>query len=232
MTSTVVLIPAFNAAASVRAVIQGMRHALPGARVLVIDDGSSDGTGAVAADTADEVISLKVNQGKGAALRAGFARALELGAGVVLTADADGQHDPTYAPALIAALEQADVVIGARQRTGTAMPLRRRLANSLSSAAISAFTGCRITDAQSGYRAIRADVLRRVQPTGDRYEFESAFLLLAGRAGFRVAEVSIPTIYGPASHFRAWADTMRVIATIWRHRSFRSSVAGSLGVRG
>ena len=74
-------------------------------------------------------------------------------------------------------------------------------------------------DAQSGFRAVRADVLRRVRPPGDRYEYETEFLIRAAREGFRIAAVPVATIYGTApSHFRSFKDAMLVIRSIWRNR--------------
>jgi len=98
------------------------------------------------------------------------------------------------------------------------MPVHRRLSNALSSAAISRCAGCALPDTQSGYRAMSAAVLRRVHPAGDRYEFETDFLIRAARAGFRIECVPVPTIYGAPSHFREIRDAMRVIQTIWSHR--------------
>ena len=213
------VVPAFDAAPTLGAVLSGLRAALPGAWLIVVDDGSTDGTGDAARRGADEIVRFAVNRGKGAALRAGFERALAAGATRVLTVDADGQHDPASAPALIAALDEADVVVGARARASSRMPLRRRLSNALSARAISACAGCELPDSQSGFRAIRADVLRQVQASGDRYEFETDFLIRAGRAGYRIASVPIATIYGAPSHFREVADAVRVVRTIWRHRA-------------
>jgi hypothetical protein len=98
------------------------------------------------------------------------------------------------------------------------MPVHRRVSNALSSAAISRCAGCDLPDTQSGYRAIAAPVLRRVHPDGERYEFETDFLIRAARAGFRIECVPIPTIYGSPSHFREIRDALRVVQTIWRHR--------------
>lgn len=212
------VIPALDAEATLGAVVAGLRRALPDATIILVDDGSRDGTRRLARERCDRVVAFDVNRGKGAALRAGFEEALAAGFAAVLTIDADGQHAPSAAPALLAALDDADVVIGSRSRTSTAMPLRRRLSNALSSAAISRCAGCALPDTQSGYRAIRADVLRRVRPEGDRYEYETDFLIRAARAGLRIACVPVPTIYGAPSHFRELRDAMRVIHTIWRHR--------------
>lgn len=221
---TAVVVPAYNAAGTLGAVLQGLRAAVPDARLIVVDDGSTDSTAVIANAHAHLVVRHGSNRGKGTALKTGFAAALDQGCSAILTCDADGQHDPACAPLLLQALARADVVIGARWRSGSSMPPHRRLANSLSSTAISICCGCRITDAQSGYRALRATVLRAVHPPGNRYEYETEFLIHAARAGCIVAEVPIPTIYGAASHFRTWSDTARVIATIWRHRVPRTAL--------
>jgi glycosyltransferase involved in cell wall biosynthesis len=212
------VIPALDAGATLGGVVAGLRRAVPRAEVIVVDDGSRDDTRAVAERVADRVIGFERNRGKGAALRAGFAEALARGSAAVLTIDADGQHDPSVAPILLAALDRADVVVGARSRARSAMPVHRRLSNALSSAAISRCAGCELPDTQSGYRAMSAAVLRRVHPAGDRYEFETDFLIRAARAGFRIECVPVPTIYGAPSHFREIRDAMRVIQTIWSHR--------------
>lgn len=211
------VIPALDAASTVGAVADGLRAALPGAVVIGVDDGSSDATAAVLSAHCDRTIVLTRNEGKGAALRRGFAEALALGSDAVVTIDADGQHDPAYAGVLVQALGDADIVIGARRRTFTPMPLRRRVTNALSAVAARRLVGIDLADAQSGFRAMRAEVLRSVQGRGDRYEFETDFLLRAAHAGFRVATVPVPTIYGAPSHFREMRDGLRVVATFVRH---------------
>lgn len=212
------IIPAYRAAASLPRVVEDLRAALPAARVIVVDDGSPDETGMLAASLADWTIRLAGNRGKGAALRAGFDEALRSGADVALTIDADGQHDPAYAPALLDALEGFDLVIGERLRAGSSMPLRRRVTNAMASAAIAQVAGLRLRDTQSGFRAIRRPVLERVRAIGDRYEFETDFLIRAARAGFRVRNATVPTVYGAVSHFRGMSDAARIVRTIWAHR--------------
>jgi glycosyltransferase involved in cell wall biosynthesis len=211
------ILPSFNVASTLDAVVRGLRRSLPLATIVAVDDGSTDETASVAARCCDGLVRLERNCGKGAALRAGFGHVLADGAEVVLTLDADGQHDPAYAPTLLAALDRADLAIGSRARSGGAMPLRRRVTNALASAAVGAIAGAPVPDAQSGFRAIRRAVLQQVHARGDRYEFETDLLIGALRAGFRLATVPIPTIYGPPSHFRAVADSVRVVRTIWRH---------------
>lgn len=220
----VCVIPAYNAAGSVGAVIAGLRTSLADAMIVGIDDGSADGTRDVIAAACDRSESFAANRGKGAALRAGFRHAIALGATSILAIDADGQHDPRYAPALVAALNDADVVVGSRTRDPRAMPLRRRVSNALSSAAISAIAGHHIPDSQSGFRAMRRAVIDAVSAVGERYEYETDFLIRAVRAGYRIGAVPVPTIYVPRaqggrSHFRECRDAARVVATIIRHRT-------------
>ena len=213
-----IVVPALDAAPTLGDVLAGVARAVPAAHAVVVDDGSTDDTSAVARAAGAHLIRFERNRGKGAALRAGIAWALAERLDAVVTIDADGQHDPACLPALLAALDCADVVIGTRARTGTRMPWHRRMSNSISSAAISRCAGTVLPDTQSGYRAISAAVLARVHPAGDRYEYETDFLILAARAGFTITGVPVPTIYGAPSHFRPVHDAMRVIATIWRHR--------------
>jgi glycosyltransferase involved in cell wall biosynthesis len=222
--SVVCVIPAYNAARSLRAVIAGLRASLPDAIVVGIDDGSNDETGAIVRKECDRAESFAINRGKGAALRAGFRHAIALDATRILAIDADGQHDPRCAPSLLAALDAADVVVGCRARDRQSMPLRRRVSNALSSAAISAIAGRKIPDSQSGYRAIRRAVIDAVSAVGERYEYETDFIIRAARAGFRIESVPVPTIYVPPgqggrSHFRECRDAARVVATILRHRT-------------
>jgi glycosyltransferase involved in cell wall biosynthesis len=222
------VIPAFDAARTLAEVVAGVREAISQASVIVVDDGSRDDTGAIAARHADSVIRFVSNRGKGAALRAGLESALARGATEVLTVDADGQHDPRYAPALIRALKGADLVLGVRERHGSTMPWLRRVSNTVAAAAISVCAGRRLSDSQSGYRAIRATALATIAPAGDRYEYETDFLIRAARAGLRIACVPVPTIYGAPSHFRELRDTVRVARTIFR--SLPAAVRGLAAV--
>jgi glycosyltransferase involved in cell wall biosynthesis len=219
----VCVVPAFNAEPTIDMVVTALRREVRNAFVLGVDDGSTDGTRARLRRTCDQTIEFDQNRGKGAALRAAFSAATNCAdAGephAVLTIDADGQHDPAFAPRLIDRLAVGDVVIGARQINTVAVPPHRRLANVLSSAATRAVTRCPIADSQSGYRAIKTHVLRSVDARGDRYEFETDFLLRASRAGFTIVDVPVPTIYGPPSHFRVVRDAWRVTRTLWSHRS-------------
>ncbi|MGH7567477.1 MAG: glycosyltransferase family 2 protein [Gemmatimonadales bacterium] len=214
-----VVIPAFQAAATVGGVVVAARRAAPGARVYVVDDGSTDCTGGASQAAGATVVSHPRNRGKGVALATGIARALTDGAEVVVTLDADGQHPPDAIARLAApvAAGEADLVLGARARTG-AMPLGRRCTNWLSAALASRVGRQAVPDAQTGFRAFRRRVAETIRPAERRYDYEAAFLLAVLAAGFRVRSVPVPTIYdGTASHFRHWGDTWRLARVFARY---------------
>lgn len=207
-----VVIPAYQAAATIGEVVSQTLGILPDANLIVVDDGSADGTGEAGRGKGTTVVTHPRNRGKGAALRTGLARARADGAEVIVTIDADGQHPAAEIPRLLQpiAAGAADLVLGARARNG-AMPVSRRLTNWLSASVASRIGRQAIRDAQTGFRAFTRALAERVQPAGDRYEFEANFLLEALRAGYRVTSVEVPTIYGAPSHFRYFGDTWRMV---------------------
>lgn len=214
-----VVIPAYQAAATLRRVVEATRRAVPGARVYVVDDGSTDGTADAGREAGVTLLTHPVNRGKGAALATGIARALADGADVVVTLDADEQHPPAFVPALVEPLGTgaADLVLGARARTN-AMPVGRRLNNWLSAALAARVGGQPVADAQTGFRAFTRAVAEAVRPSETSYDYEAAFLLGALDRGFRVCSVPIPTIYnGAPSHFRHWRDTWRLARVFARY---------------
>jgi len=212
------VIPAKDAAATVGDVVRGLRAVIPDLEILVVDDGSADATGASAVAAGARVLRHEVNQGKGAALQTGFDAAVASGADAVLALDADGQHDPRVAPGLLAALARADVVVGSRNADRTGMPWLRKATNDVTSWWVSRLAGQRIEDSQSGYRAIKAPVLRAIRPESRRFDYESEFLVAAARAGFKIGAAPIPTLYNaPGSHIHPVRDTIRFVRFVLRH---------------
>ncbi len=225
--SLALVIPAFRAAAALPGVVERARRQVPAARVIVVDDGSDDGTAQAAEAAGAAVLRHPENRGKGRALATGLAAAVAAGADAVVTLDADGQHPPEAIPLLLAPIiaGTSDLVVGARARDAGNMPLGRRLTNWLSSTLLSRAVGFRVPDSQSGFRAMRREVAAGVRPRGGRYEYETEFLLLAARRGFRVAAVAVPTVYaGAPSHFRYGADTLALAAVFLRQ--WRSILLG------
>jgi glycosyltransferase involved in cell wall biosynthesis len=199
--------------------VEEARRHLP---VIVVDDGSTDQTSRVAADAGAEVLRQLPNQGKGAALRAGFRRALDEGVQAVVTLDADGQHAPASIPGFLAAWRDhaAPLVIG--QRDFRRMPLSRRVANVLGTWVFSWAVGRHIPDNQSGYRLIARPLLPALLDSTERgFEFEVEMITLAIRAGLAIDWVPIATIYDEqGSHIRPGAHVANFLRVAWAaHRS-------------
>lgn len=206
-----VVIPAYQAADTIAAVVSRTRGAVPAATVYVVDDGSTDGTGAEGRGMGATVLVHPRNRGKGAALATGIAAALANGARVIVTLDADAQHPPEEIPRLAAPVlrGEADLVLGARTRAG-AMPWGRRGTNWLSAALASRIGGMAVPDAQTGFRGLSRRVAEAIRPGERGYDYETAFLLAALAQRFVVRFVPVPTLYeGRPSHFRTWSDTWR-----------------------
>ncbi len=221
MSAVGALIPAYRAARSVAGVVAGAaRYA---SIVLVVDDGSTDGTSDAARAAGARVVRFAENRGKGAALRAGFAELLGSGVEAVVTLDADGQHDPTEIPRLVERWREtgAALVIGSRQRLEAGMRPVRRFGNRFSRLALSWFAGIPVPDGQSGFRLYDAQLLRELPLSGARYEMESEVIVRAARRGLRIEHVPIrlTRIEGtPTSHFRPWSDTARICVAVVRSR--------------
>lgn len=149
------VVPAWNEGGTVGGTVEEIRATLPHATVLVVDDGSTDGTAGEAREAGALVVSLPFNLGVGGAMRTGFRYAVEHGFDTVVQIDADGQHDPREVPGLLDDLAEADLVIGARfaGRGDYEAEFLRRLAMRLLARAVSTLTGTRLTDTTSGFRA-------------------------------------------------------------------------------
>ncbi len=211
----IALIPAYNEAARVGQIVQCALKYVP--MVVVIDDGSSDGTAGSAALAGAKVVVHKVNQGKGAALNSGFAYAVQRNVRAAITLDADGQHDPEEIPLFIAAFEagEGDIIIG--QRTFSKMPVVRQLGNRTGTWLLTKAMGQAGPDNQSGYRLLSYEVLRTIRPSSARFEAEVEILLRAQLAGFRIGWVPIKTIYADeVSHFRPVHDSILFLKMVWR----------------
>jgi glycosyltransferase involved in cell wall biosynthesis len=203
------LIPAYNARETIGGVVAGAKRHV--AHVLVVDDGSDDGTGDEAARFGAVVIRHLNNRGKGEALKTGFRYLTARGFGAVLTLDADGQHDPDDIPALTSRFEggQAGIVIGTRMADREKIPRYRLIPNLVGNFFLSRASGRTIQDSQCGMRIYAAAVLTAVTVTSSRFDAEAEILIKAGRLGFGFDFVPISTIYreGAPSHFIPVKDT-------------------------
>ena len=220
------VIPAYNEALRIAAVVAGARAHLP---VLVVDDGSQDETAAVAENVGATVLHQVPNQGKGAALRAGLRWALEHHYDAVLTLDADGQHDPAEIPAFLArrAATDADLLIGCRDFSQ--MPLSRRVANTLGRWSFSWALGQRVEDNQSGYRLLSRRMVEAVLDSQEQgFEFEVEMIVTCVHSGYILDWVPIRTIYGDqGSHIDPWTHAHNWVRIVRQTR--RTVKAGRQG---
>ncbi|MGN6744055.1 MAG: glycosyltransferase family 2 protein [Amnibacterium sp.] len=190
-----VVVPAYNEAGSIADVLKGVQAAVPAAHLLVVDDGSTDRTRAIALAEGATVLSLPFNLGVGGAMRTGFRYAVRNGYTRVVQVDADGQHDPAQIPALLEALARADVVIGARFAGTGEYVVRgpRRWAMRMLARYLSRVTRTGLTDVTSGFRASGETAVELfaqhypVEYLGDTVES----LVIAAFAGLRVAQVAV-----------------------------------------
>jgi hypothetical protein len=190
-----VCIPAFNEADSLPGVLAEVPADVAGLRthVLVIDDGSRDRTAAVAQALGARVVSHPVNSGQGAALQTGYLVAERLGVDVVVTLDADGQHDPGQMTRLVEPIvrDQADFVVGSRRMGESDSDSRARDAGiTVYTRLINLLGGTDVSDIANGYRAIRASRLAEIAFTEDQFH-NPELLLGAARAGLRVLDVPV-----------------------------------------
>lgn len=218
-----VVIPAFNESSTIREIAMRARRLVD--RVIVVDDGSDDGTSAALQDVPVTVLVNPVNLGKAASLRRGMLHALAEGATAVITLDADGQHAPEDIPRLVAAhvLYPRPIVVGARQGRREGAPRARYLANRFADFWIGWAAGYRMSDSQSGFRLYPAPVLAAIDirnDTSQGFVFESAVLINAARIGLGSVAVGISAIYHSGarpSHFRPVADVLLIARMIaWK----------------
>jgi glycosyltransferase involved in cell wall biosynthesis len=202
-----VVLPAFNEAGSVGEVVREVFEKVPGADVLVVDDGSHDETSIRAREAGAVVAQLPFNLGVGGAMRTGFRFAVERGYDVVVQVDADGQHDPVGVPALVAELANADLVLGARfAGTGNYMVRGpRRWAMVVFARVLSRMAHTRLTDTTSGFRASGP---RAVALFAEHYPAEYLgdtieALVIAARSGLAIRQLPVamrPRAAGTPSH--------------------------------
>ena len=204
------VIPCFNESASITALTRALRQRLPS--VVVVDDGSTDGTAHLAQNAGALVIRHDRNRGKGAALQTGLAWALKKNFAWVVTLDGDGQHAPDDLPALWRCAEStgARLVVGNRMNDACAMPWLRRRVNRWMSRQLSRRAGKILPDTQSGFRLIHLPTWAALPINAERFEIESEMLLAFLAAGERVEFVPVSVIASARrSHIRPVTDSVR-----------------------
>jgi len=207
------LIPAFNEAGHIEEVVRGAaKHTQ---HVLVIDDGSTDGTADIAQAAGAACLRCEVNSGKASALRAGIDFAKHQDFTHVLFMDGDGQHAPEDIPALLntARSTGADLVMGTRSFAVEQMPRARYYSNTIGSKVASWLVGREIKDSQCGFRLVRLEKLRQLKLRARKYELEMEILIKLAMAGCSMVSVPVRTVYdsGQArSKMKPVRDTVRI----------------------
>jgi len=239
MTDTVVVIPAYNEGGKIRGVVAKIQGAAPDAHVLVVDDGSKDDTAVEAKAGGAEVIRLPFNLGYGGALQTGFKYALMRGYRYAVQIDADGQHEPSFIPKLLAAVKggEADVALGSRflglgeYKATVARGLGMRIFGGIASF----FIGRKVTDATTGFQALNHDALRFYASEFYPVDFPDAdVLIMLHRAGLKTVEVPVvmyPRAEGKSMHsglkplYYIFKMFLSIFVTLLRKNTFRKGAA-------
>ncbi len=207
----IAVIPAYNSAAALSCLLPAVKARL--SDIVVVDDGSTDETSSVSSRAGAKIIRHEINRGKGAALKTGFAYALENGYDLIITLDSDGQHDPKYIPLFLQAYNKtgADLIIGSRTGNKGDMPRDRRFSNWATSGILSLLLKKRIEDSQCGYRLITRKLLESISLESEKFELETEMIIKTVRAGFNIEFLSIEVKYEKAfpTHISRFVDTLR-----------------------
>jgi len=209
-----VVVPVYNHGRTVQQVVRESQRTFP---VIVVDDGSTDqGPTTLAEATGITLVTLPSNRGKGAALKAGFAKAAQAGFTHAITIDADGQHAAeSLADFAAACCKQPEAfVVGVRDLKAAGAPLARRLSNALSTFCFKLETGVRLPDTQCGYRVYPLAPTRSLRVKAERYAFELEILVKAAWAGIPLRPQPVQADYTAAtsrlSHFHPVRDFLRI----------------------
>lgn len=231
----ITVIPAYNEKDAIGGVV---RCALKYSDVLVVDDGSTDNTYDLAKNAGAEVIKHKKNRGKGAAIKSGLKKALNNDYDVLIVLDGDGQHNPDCIHLFTSNIGNNELIIGSRFKKGDPknMPVQRRLSNKITTNIIKYTTGYKLTDSQSGFRAMSRDAAGLfLDIEYNDYIYESEMLYKAYKNGVKVNEASIPSTYGNEKSYVTKVHAMKYVLFIIRllGRKLKIRVIGRpIGIKG
>ncbi|NQT89835.1 MAG: glycosyltransferase family 2 protein [Candidatus Omnitrophica bacterium] len=214
---TCVILPAYNEAENISKVIKDIKAL--GIDTIVVDDGSGDSTRSIAEKEATYILSNPKRRGKGAALKDGFDYAKANGYDIMITIDADGQHDPSEIPLFLKKFQEAGpcVVIGNRLSRPSGMPPVRIYTNRFMSRIISALCRQPIPDTQCGYRLFPKEAIASIDIEARKFEIDSELLVKLSRKGYRIESLPIRSIYGgETSQINPITDAIRFIRFLLR----------------
>ena len=213
------VVPAYQEEKHIAEVVRRTLKQLP--NVVVVDDGSTDATADKARTAGADVIVHEQNRGKGESIKSGFRYWLEHGSTYVIVLDGDGQHLPEEIDRFLNAASSsgAKLLIGTRMNDVREMPLVRRTVNRYMSRKISRVCGQEIPDTQCGFRMVHRDIIPDLLGGTERFDYETEMLILASRAGCRIASVPITTVYSDeVSSIHPVRDTLRFFKLMRRYK--------------
>jgi glycosyltransferase involved in cell wall biosynthesis len=216
------VIPAYLEEKHVGDVVRRTLRQLP--NVVVVDDGSDDRTAEEARKAGADVIVHEQNRGKGESIKSGFRYWLSHGSTYVIILDADGQHLPEEIERFLAAASSGigELLIGTRMNDVREMPALRRMVNRYMSRKISRACGQDIPDTQCGFRMVHRSIIPNLLGGTERFDYETEMLILASRAGCRIASVPISTVYSDeVSSIHPVRDTLRFFKLMRRYKKSR-----------
>lgn len=217
------LIPAYNCAAHISDVVKATRAHV--GSVLVVDDGSTDGTAELATSAGARLAVHAANRGKAEAVRTGLAILLGEEPTHIVMLDGDGQHDANDIPLFLAASAEADIVLGNRMWNRDAVPAKRFWTNFLGTRALELMTGFPLEDSQCGFRLVSAALLRRMHLVARRYAIDTEILVRSGNLRGRFAHVPVSVIYGSeTSHYKGLQDTVHIVLSAVRFKTDDSNL--------
>jgi glycosyltransferase involved in cell wall biosynthesis len=218
INDTAIVIPAYNAEKYLKILIYRLLQVSLRENIILVNDGSSDNTMEIGRKLFLRVIDFPENRGKGAALLAGFAEAINSGFRFAISIDADLQHDPNEIPNFIKKQNESDgdMIIGKRNFRCGRMPFQRICSNKITSFMVSLVSNRKIYDSQSGYRLYNLNLIRKLKFSSARYQFESEIIIKYARLGGRFDFIPIATIYnGQESHISHFRDINNFIKIIF-----------------
>jgi len=212
-----VVIPVHNECRAIGRLVEGICS--KNLDVIVIDDGSIDGSGRIAHEKGAHVIYHETKKGKGLSLQEGFAHALEKNYKGIIAMDGDGQHAIEDIDSFLTKAKEfpSSIINGNRMQNAERMPLIRRLTNGIMSWLISLVCKQHIPDTQCGFRYIPVNILKEIEINSNDFEIETEVLIEASRHGYPVASIPIKTIYqNEKSKINPYKDTIRFFAYLMR----------------
>lgn len=223
-SQTVAVIPAYHDEKHIGDIVRRTGQQLD--HVLVIDDGSNDGTAQRAHDAGAEVIVHNQNRGKGEAIKTGLRHCLAREVTWLILLDSDGQHLPEEIERFLSAAASATqpmLFVGNRMDNASAMPFIRRVVNRYMSRRISHLCGQRIPDTQCGFRMLHQQLIPELLGGGDRFDYDTEVLIIASRKRYRIEPVPITTVYSDqVSNIHPVRDAFRFFKLMWRYKSLRT----------